>query len=136
MFPREGNQTGRPTAVMTLVAALLMQAMATGLHFRLISTSVAVDGSLYQKIIICTGLGLRQITLDANGNPVGDGKPVDRTDCPACHLRDGCAATEPATVGLAQPVLAAWIGHAPLGEDLIFGREPVSPNSRAPPLPA
>lgn len=61
----------------SLLAADVMAAIASG------------DASEYSTITICTGFGYKQITLDAENNPVTPLSNDGMEDCPACLVASG-----------------------------------------------
>ncbi|NKB60337.1 MAG: DUF2946 domain-containing protein [Alphaproteobacteria bacterium] len=70
----------------SLLAADLMAAVATG------------SGSDFRTIMICTGDGYRQITLDANNNPVAPLTNGEADDCPVCVLASSYPLSLPAAL--------------------------------------
>jgi len=50
-----------------------------------IGTDADASNSFPQTIIICTGYGLKRITIDADGNPVDAGTPISSNEnCSLC----------------------------------------------------
>lgn len=108
MFARARNKRYRWTVRCT-VAGLLFQVFLTAWHAPVMAFALGADaGPLSRTIVICTGDGLRRITLDR------DGAPVDTSDipnlgktCPVClSLAAGDAAIEPASACLPAPARA------------------------------
>ncbi|MBN2905770.1 MAG: hypothetical protein JXJ18_03570 [Rhodobacteraceae bacterium] len=105
--------------------------VGAGLALLLVFTSVSLAAARGQplpagQIVICTGMGLQTVAVDAQGKPVG-----------AAHVcPDGLAAI--VALGLAPPVLperALGAGEplAPLWADLRPGLAPPRARSRGPP---
>ena len=79
-----------------------------GLYFQLLMTALAIPAAFaamhpgdlpegYSTIVICTGDGMKQITLDADGTPVGEiDKDLPVTQCAACHIAGGSVFISPA----------------------------------------
>jgi len=65
--------------LMTALVWVVTQAVMAGLPF-LPSVAVAADGT--QTLVICSGSGIKTITLDVDGNPVDT--PSQTQDCPWC----------------------------------------------------
>jgi len=72
-----------------------------GLYFQLLLTAVAIPAAFaamlpgnlpdgYTLIVICTGEGMKRITVDADGTPVGETtQDMPAKQCAACYVVGG-----------------------------------------------
>ena len=95
--------------------------------------AIAIDSGAFRTVTICTGDGYKQITLDADNNPVAPPLKDGARDCPACVLASCCLLALPADGG-------ATLVDVPPREAAQFkrslragSRSPLAPQSRAPP---
>ncbi|WP_109468209.1 DUF2946 family protein [Albibacillus kandeliae] len=103
-----------------MIAHLLRCILLTGVLMgvtlpKMTAVLAGVGLSAGNTVLICTGDGLEQITLDAEGNPV-ESKPVRDVPCLLTHALDHAFAAEAAprpagfatiAVSLVRPALAA-----------------------------
>lgn len=121
----------RRTAVTVAVFALILQSLlATGVMAAITSGGT----SEYRTITICTGYGYKQITLDAENNPVAPLSNDSIEDCPACLVASGYVLTLPACLNTATYRTAVRLVTAPSnGQIWAEDRPSHAHRSRAPP---
>ncbi len=87
----------RRSAVAAVAAfALILQSF---LAVNVMAAISADAGDGYRTILICTGDGYRQITLDAENKPTEQPAPSDATnECPACVLASSITLIQPVPV--------------------------------------
>lgn len=88
----KGNRIRRcAVTVVTAFALILQSFLAAGVMAAITSG----DASEYRTISICTGYGYKQVTLDAENNPVTPPSNDGMEDCPACLVASGYVLTLP-----------------------------------------
>jgi hypothetical protein len=121
-----------------LALALVAQAFLGVQHGALVayaSEPAAQDG--LRVIVICTGSGYKRITLDEEGNPVGEEQaPANPTGPSVCHVcagMAGCAsALSAVAIDLPKPPFAPR-SLAVAKRDAVQERFSLRPASRGPP---
>lgn len=116
-----------------------------GLYFQLVLSALAIPAAFaaalpgdlpegYSTIVICTGDGMKRITLDGNGTPVGETEqnlPVKQ--CAACHLAGSGVFLSAGEDALESPIQLC-IGNLPLNQQLTSSRPAyLIAQTRAPP---
>jgi hypothetical protein len=81
----------RTVAAVAAFALILQSLLAANVMAAILSDAA----SEYNTITICTGYGYRQITLDAENNPVAPPSNEGIEDCPACLVASGYVLTLP-----------------------------------------
>lgn len=82
----KGIRIRRRTVTAVTAFALILQSL---LAADLMAAITSGDASDYRTITICTGYGYKQITLDAENNPVTPPSNDLMADCPACFVASG-----------------------------------------------
>jgi hypothetical protein len=124
------NRRRRLVTLVTAVALVLQSFLAADV----MAAFGASSGDVYRTITICTGYGYKQITLDAENNPVTPPPKNNPVECLACISMSNCL--------LALPVDSNAVFAAPRSRFAsrlhrnahAFGRTPIARQSRAPPL--
>ena len=89
-----------------VVFAPMLAAAADASDRNALSSSFSSKTDGLRTIVICTGSGLKKITIDADGNPVDGGKIPD--ECPLCTALTGLAVAVPVQlVDMPLPALSA-----------------------------
>lgn len=134
---RDDHSTWRVLAAHLAVFGLLCQAALSGLFVPVAFASAdpLSDAAGYRIIVICSGDGMKRITLDPDGNPVDEQPAGSHEDCLLCVvccqgaplMASPPLVPAPSTTFRARPQAYAHI--------FIQGRHPLARPSRGPPLP-
>ena len=115
-------------AIMGLVFQAVMAAVMLPMPLGMRS---AQAGAGPHAIVICTPSGMKHISFDANGNPVG--KTVPASACPVCDALAAVALAMPATDAAAPVPVAAPDAGRPANEFLPASTACLAHNNRGPP---
>lgn len=127
----------RRCAAFLAIWGLLCQAVLTAIAIP-VAFAATNPGALppgYSSVVICTGAGMKRITLDAEGNRVADHDSDNAlAQCTACHVNGGSvfAATPTSALVALEYVLAPMA--PPAGRTCFDKHQGLCPDSRAPPL--
>ena len=120
-------------AIWGLLCQLVLTAAAIPAAFAAARPGVLPDG--HWTVVICTGSGMKRITLDANGVPVEESQqdgPLDH--CTACHLVSGGVLVAASAEVLACPYCGLALLTPAVAEAVTGKPDCRLPESRAPPL--
>ncbi len=129
----QGHSNRRHFIASTVILGLIVQALmaAVMLPMQLGVRTALADAAASDAIIICTPSGMKQISFDADGNPVE--KTVPGSDCPVCDALAAVAFALPA-MDAAPPVpLAAPDMERPASEHVPVSIACLAHNNRGPP---
>lgn len=126
----------RRCAAFLAIWGLLCQAVltATAIPVAFASTSPVALPAGYTSVVICTGSGMKRITLDAEGNRVEEQDSNNTsTQCTACHVTGGSvlAATPVSVLASLKYILVPMA--PPAGRTCFDKHQSLCPDSRAPP---
>ena len=126
----------RRSAAFLAIWGLLCQAVLTAaaIPVAFAATNPAALPAGYTSLVICTGSGMKRITLDAEGNRVEEQDSNNMSvQCTACHVTGGSvlAATPISTLATLEYVLVPMAPSA--GRTCFDEHQNLCPDSRAPP---
>lgn len=129
----QGHSNRRHFIVSAVIVGLVLQALmaAVMLPMPLGMNTALAAGSDTGPIIICTPGGMKQISFDANGNPVEE--KIPGSDCPVCDALAAVAFAMPAVDAVAPVPAAAPDNWRPANEFIPASIACLARNNRGPP---
>jgi len=130
-----GKRAAAFLAILAMLAQAALVALTIPVVFAASSSSANAQQPGYQSLVICTGTGLKRITIDAQGNRVAEEEEeTPLQDCPACAMV-GHAVLAPVygdEVPFSHNETAEFV--APASQQSIHGLAYLCAKGRGPPL--
>jgi hypothetical protein len=129
----QGHSNRRHFIASAVILGLVIQAMMTAVMLPMqLGVRTALAGAADSNvIIICTPSGMKQISFDADGNPVE--KTVPNSDCPVCDALAAVAFALPAVDAASFVPPAAPHVERPASEHFPISIACLAHNNRDPP---